>query len=74
MSPHVTSAQQQKSNILSILPLILFLILCGAGIASNMMQSSQKEEREVEDKTPSRLPIKFKVKNPDKVKDMQNED
>jgi hypothetical protein len=43
--------------------LIAFLVLCTVGIVSSTAQSTQKEERELEDKIPKHLPIKVKVKN-----------
>ena len=76
MSPQVTSSslQRQKLSILSLILSASLLILCGVGFVSSTAQAPQKEEREFEDKTPQHLPIKFKIKNPDKVKDLQNED
>src|SRR5205085_9952560 len=64
---------QQKLRILSLILLASFLVLCCDGVVTSAAQSSQKEEREFEDRTPQHLPIKLKVKNLDKVKDLQNE-
>jgi hypothetical protein len=43
--------------------LAAFLVWCAVGIVSSTAQSTQKEERELEDKIPKHLPIKVKVKN-----------
>jgi hypothetical protein len=43
--------------------LVVFFLLCGVGIVTSTAQSTQKEERELEDKIPKHLPIKVKVKN-----------
>jgi hypothetical protein len=43
--------------------LVAFLGLCAVGIVSSTAQSTQKEERELEDRIPKHLPIKVKVKN-----------
>jgi hypothetical protein len=42
------------------------------GLASGVAQSPAKEEREVEDRVPKHLPIKVKVKNEAKLKDLKN--
>jgi hypothetical protein len=49
------------------------LALCAVGIVSSTAQSTQKEERELEDKIPKHLPIKVRVKNMEKVKDLNND-
>jgi hypothetical protein len=43
--------------------LVAFLVLCAVGIVTSTAQSTQKEERELEDRIPKHLPIKVKVKN-----------
>jgi hypothetical protein len=40
---------------------------------SSTAQSPEKEEREIEDISPKHMPIKFKVKNEEKIKDLKNE-
>jgi hypothetical protein len=40
---------------------------------SSTAQSTQKEEREIEDKVPKHLPLKIKVRNLEKVKDLKND-
>ena len=60
-----------------VTPLILALsvslvVLCG--LSYSRAQEPGKEEREVVYKIPKHLPIKFKVKKPEKLKDKKNED
>lgn len=55
--------QHIKPTMLVATLLATFLILCGVCIVSSTAQSTQKEERELEDKIPKHLPIKVKVKN-----------
>jgi predicted membrane protein len=52
--------------------LAALITLCGTALMSGTAQSV-KEERKVEDKIPAHLPIKVKVKNPDKALDLKNE-
>lgn len=53
--------------------LAVFLTVCAVGIISGTAQGPQKEEREIQDKIPPHVPIKVKVKNEEKVKDLKNE-
>jgi hypothetical protein len=65
MRPHLTLSQLRnfKPKILAVVLLIAFLALCAVGFVSSTAQSTQKQERELEDKIPKHLPIKVKVKN-----------
>src|SRR5688572_26855328 len=72
MNPQPFSRRQFKAT--PFLLLALFGTLCVVGVVSGTGQSDAKEEREVEDKIPAHLPVKFKVKNPEKAKDLKNED
>jgi hypothetical protein len=65
MNPHRIASRlpQFKSTVL-VVALFAALVTVGVvGIASSTAQSTQKEERELEDKIPKHLPIKVKVKN-----------
>jgi hypothetical protein len=75
MSPHdiTASVQRQKLTALQIVLLAAFLVVCGMGIVSSTAQSSKQDEREFKDTTPQHLPIKIKIKNAEKVKDLKNE-
>ena len=72
MNPQRVSRRQ--SNAAPFLLLALFVTLCVVGVVSGTGQSDAKEEREVEDRIPAHLPVKFKVRNPEKAKDLKNED
>jgi hypothetical protein len=65
MQPHLTLSQLQnfKPTVLAGVLLVAFLGLCAVGMVSSTAQSTQQEERELEDKIPKHLPIKVKVKN-----------
>ena len=48
------------------------VLLSVVGVVSSTAQT-QDEERQVENRLPEHLPIKLKVKNPEKVKDLKNQ-
>jgi hypothetical protein len=54
--------------------LILLSLVAVSGLSSGRAQSDEKGEREVEEKIPKHLPIKVKVRKPEKLKDASNED
>ncbi|HEV2799553.1 MAG TPA: hypothetical protein VGW12_03600 [Pyrinomonadaceae bacterium] len=61
--PILIRLQNLKSTVLIALLIAGFLTLYAIGIATSTAQTTQKEERELEDKIPKHLPIKVKVKN-----------
>lgn len=65
MKPHriASHLQHYKSTVLFATLCAAFVGVCVVGIVSSTAQSTQKEERELEDKIPKHLPIKVKVKN-----------
>ena len=63
----------KKAAALQAILLLFLFVWCVFGIVSSTAQSPQKAERELEDKIPKHLPINLRVKNPDKVKDLNNE-
>ena len=65
-----------RTNRRSLIVIVAFVSLLAAvfGIMSGAAQSPAKEEREVEDRVPKHLPIKVKVKNEPKVKDLKNDE
>jgi hypothetical protein len=64
MKTHLISrVQHLKPTILAAVLLVAFVAVCAVGIVSSAAQSTQMEERELDDKIPKHLPIKVKVKN-----------
>ncbi|HEX8147048.1 MAG TPA: hypothetical protein VF591_07715 [Pyrinomonadaceae bacterium] len=60
-----------------LVPLTAFLLLSAVaffGFVGSKAQSGAKQEREVKEKIPKHLPIKVKVKRPERLKDAENED
>ncbi|HEV2705685.1 MAG TPA: hypothetical protein VGV59_07145 [Pyrinomonadaceae bacterium] len=75
------SPSHRQRRALALVVLISFLALCVASMASSAAQPGQdkavvvaKEKREIKERIPAHLPIKVKIKNPEKVKDSKNED
>jgi hypothetical protein len=72
-APNARAARRRAlSAALVSLSLLLAASVFGGGRGT--AQSPAKEEREVEDRIPKHLPIKVKVKNEAKVKDLKNEE
>ncbi len=65
------TARRRKLTLRLVLSASL-AALCAVGLVPGSAQSA-KEEREFEDRIPAHLPIKVKVKNLDKAKDLKNE-
>ena len=64
---------RQNLLLLSAAFLLLLVAVCGF-VVSRAQQSPPEGEREVVYKIPKHLPIKLKVKKPEKLKDAKNED
>ena len=72
MSTHsFHDAFQHRYFVPILAALMILLVVCG--FAASRAQTPQREEREVEGRIPAHLPIKVKVKNPEKVKDLKND-
>ena len=70
-------AHLKRRRVLFITLLTLLLPLFASAFGSlpgTAQEAPAKEEREVEDRIPKHLPIKVKVKNEPKVKDLKNEE
>lgn len=66
------AAFQSRSFLpLTVASLSLLVIICG--VISSTAQSPNKDEREIADRIPQHLPIKVKVMNEEKVKDLKND-
>ncbi|HEX8069810.1 MAG TPA: hypothetical protein VF546_07660 [Pyrinomonadaceae bacterium] len=64
---------RRKPALRPLVWLATFLVVCACGIIVGTAQGPPPGEREFEDKIPAHLPIKVKVKNIEKVKDLKNE-
>ena len=64
----------RRQNLVPLTATCLFLIVAVCGFVAGRAQSPPEEEREVVEKIPKHLPIKVKIKKPEKVKDAKNED
>ena len=72
MNPHALSQRQPSLVLFPVFG--IFLAVCVVGAASGARQNGAKEEREIRDEIPAHLPVKFKIKNPEKAQDLTNED
>ena len=72
MSPQVSPALRKKLALQAAL-LAALITISGTALLSGTAQSV-KDEREVEKKIPAHLPIKVKLRKPEKVKDSKNEE
>lgn len=73
MSPQLFS-RRRHSVVMPLCLLASVLALSVVGVVSGTGQDDSKQEREIEDRIPAHLPVKFKVKNPEKAKDLKNDD
>lgn len=73
MHAHQLRTVFDRHNLVPLAIIFLFSLVAVCGFVASRAQSEAKEEREVEDKTPKHLPVKVRVKNPEKVKDLKNE-
>ncbi|MDT7808110.1 MAG: hypothetical protein QOJ70_1923 [Acidobacteriota bacterium] len=74
MNPQRLRSLLQRRNVTTLIIALLSSLIVVYGLASRAAQTPEKEEREVEDKIPKHLPIKVKMKKPEKLKDLKNED
>jgi hypothetical protein len=63
-----------RRNLVSITVLLMCSLVAVSGFSYSRAQSEEKEERELAEKIPKHLPIKVKIKKPEKLKDAKNED
>jgi hypothetical protein len=71
---HGSRTMLSHQNLAVVTVAFLFSVVALRGFVVSGAQSSEKEEREVLDKIPKHLPIKVKVRKPERLKDAQNED
>lgn len=75
MNTHEDSSRppRRRQTVVGAALLFALLALCGVGLVSGTAQSSG-QEREMEYRIPSHLPIRVKLKNPENLKDLKNEE
>ena len=74
MNTHSLRTILRRRNLVSLIATCMLLLVAVCGfVASRAQQSPAKDEREVADKIPKHLPIKVKVKNPEKANDLNND-
>jgi hypothetical protein len=75
MNAHRLRPMFGRRNLAPLIATLLLLLVgvCGF-VASSAQESTSKEERELVEKIPKHLPIKVKIKKPEKLKDKGNED
>src|SRR5918912_718223 len=74
MNAHSLRSTLRRRNLLLLTAFFLLSLVAFFGFSAGTAQSDEKEEREVVDKIPKHLPIKVKIKKPEKLKDAKNED
>jgi hypothetical protein len=72
MNAHHLRSMLSRQNTAPLIACFLFSLVIACGFVASTAQSPEKEEREVVDKIPKHLPIKVKVKRPEKLKDAKN--
>ncbi|HEX8291366.1 MAG TPA: hypothetical protein VF570_06415, partial [Pyrinomonadaceae bacterium] len=74
MNTHRFRTMLRREMFIPATALILLSLVAVSGLSYGRAQSDGKGEREVEEKIPKHLPIKVKVRKPEKLKDASNED
>ena len=74
MNAHTLRSKFRRQNLVPLTAAFLLLLVAVCGLVAGRAQSDEKEEREVVYKIAKHLPIKVKVKKPEKLKDAENED
>jgi hypothetical protein len=72
MNPQRIALQLRRRKLTALVLSISVIALCVTGPTPGAAQS-QQEEREFENRVPAHLPIKVKVKNPEKANDLEND-
>jgi hypothetical protein len=74
MNAHSFRSILRRRNLAALIAFFLFSVVAVCGLSYSRAQEPGKGEREVVYKIAKHLPIKFKVKKPEKLKDAKNED
>jgi hypothetical protein len=75
MNAHGLRSTFGRQNLIPLTAACLLLLVAVCGfVASRAQESDAKDEREVVEKIPKHLPIKAKVRKPERLKDAKNEE
>jgi hypothetical protein len=74
MNAHAFHSVFGRRNLAAVTVCVVFALVAFCGLSYSRAQTDEKEEREVVEKIPKHLPIKVKIKKPEKLKDKQNEE
>ncbi|MFL6257178.1 MAG: hypothetical protein ACJ74T_19390 [Pyrinomonadaceae bacterium] len=74
MNAHRFRSMLRRRNLVPLTGFFLLSVVAFFGFSASTAQSDAKDEREVVEKIPKHLPIKVKIKKPEKLKDAKNED
>ena len=74
MNAHGLSSLFRRHNLVTLTFLCLLSLVAVCGFMTSNAQSPSEGEREVVEKIPKHLPIKVKIKKPEKLKDAKNEE
>jgi len=73
MNAHSFRPIFRRQNLVPLAATFLLLLVAVCGFVASRAQSPAKEEREIADHIPLHLPIKVKVKNPERANDLKND-
>ena len=74
MNAHARRSPFRRRDAVPLILALLFPLVVLCGLSYSRAQEAEKKEREVVDRIPKHLPIKVKVKKPEKLKDAKNDD
>jgi hypothetical protein len=72
MNAHSFRTMLRRRNLFPLIAFSLLSLISAFGLSFGRAQSDEKEEREVVDEIPKHLPIKVKIKKPEKLKGAEN--
>ncbi len=74
MTTHHPRPLLGRRKLAAAVACLTFSLVAVCGLSHSRAQSDEQGEREVVDKIPKHIPIKVKIKKPERLKDAQNED
>jgi hypothetical protein len=74
MNAYLNRSVFRRRNLAAVVACLMFSLVAVCGLSYSRAQSDEQEEREVVEKIPKHIPIKVKIKKPERLKDAKNED